>query len=114
MRAGDLRHTIVIEQKGATLDSFGGESTTWSTVKTMYGEVMPLSGREREAAQAIHPDISHQVTVRYQPLFANPVSVANMRLRFGSRIFNILAPLNVDERGEWVQIMASEGMAVAG
>ncbi len=114
MRAGDMRHTVVIEQKGSSLDSFGGESTTWTTVKTTYGDVTPLSGREREAAQAIHPDISHQVTVRYQPLFADPVGVANMRLRYGTRIFNILAPLNVDERSQWVQIMASEGMAAAG
>lgn len=114
MRGGDLRHTVVIEQKGATLDSFGGESTTWITVKTAYAEITPLSGREREAAQAIHPDISHQVTVRYQPLFADPVGVANMRLRYGARIFNILAPLNVDERSHWVQIMASEGMVAGG
>jgi SPP1 family predicted phage head-tail adaptor len=112
MRAGNLRHQIVIEQRSATQDSFGGLPETWSTLKTVYAEIQPLSGREKEAAQAINVDISHQINIRYQSAFADPRVTAAYRVRFGSRLFNIHASMNVDERNQEITLLASEGMNI--
>ena len=110
MRAGDLRHQIVIEQQSASLDSFGGQVQTWSTVNTVFADIVPLSGRELEAAQAINTEISHQIRIRYQPALTDPKVVAAYRVRFGARLFNIHAAFNVDERNNELNLLAGEGL----
>src|SRR6266403_3642030 len=112
MRAGQLRHRVVVEQQAQTQDSFGGQPLTWSTVATDWGDINPLSGREREAAQAINVEISHEITIRYQSGFADPKAMAAYRLRYGSRLFNIHGTLNVDERNREITVLAGEGMNV--
>jgi SPP1 family predicted phage head-tail adaptor len=112
MRAGPMRHQVVIEGRQATQDTFGEQSTTWATVDTVYADINPLSGREREAAQAINVEISHEITIRYQDEFSDPRVVAAYRVRYGTRLFNIHGSANVDERNREITLLAGEGMTV--
>lgn len=66
--------------------------------------------REQFAAQAVQSEISHRITVRYRPELANPTSVAAMRVVYGTRVFNIIGALNIDERHAIVEISATEGL----
>lgn len=110
MRAGELRHVIVIEQQSTAQDSMGGQVTTWSTLLTTRAAINPLSAIERSASQAIATDVTHQLTMRYHPLLADPVLNATRRVRYGSRLFEIRGTLNVDERNRTVMIEAHEGL----
>lgn len=113
MRSGDLRHQIVIEQRSASQDSFGDQVQTWTTVTTTYADIVPLSGRELQAAQSISTEVSHQIRVRYNSniaSFSDPKLMAALRVRFGNRLFNIHASLNVDERNNEMNFLASEGL----
>jgi SPP1 family predicted phage head-tail adaptor len=112
MRAGDLRHLVVIEKRAATQDTFGEQSQTWQTVDTVWADINPLSGREREAAQAINVEISHEITIWYQAQFSDPKVMAVYRVRYGTRLFNIHGTLNVDERNREITILAGEGMNI--
>ena len=112
MRAGQLRHLIVVEQRTQTQDTFGGQPETGATLTSVWADINPLSGREREAAQVINVDISHEITIRYRSIFADPRVMAAYRLRYGTRLFNIHASFVVDEHNREMTLLASEGMNI--
>jgi SPP1 family predicted phage head-tail adaptor len=110
MRAGELRHRIAFQKRNASLDAFGGQLSTWSTIATVWADIRPMSGRELLAAQAINIDISHTVEIRYQLQFAGPKAVAAMRILYGDRIFNIHSSIDPDERHKTLELGCSEGL----
>jgi SPP1 family predicted phage head-tail adaptor len=110
MQPGRLNHRLVLQSRSTTLDSVGGQSTTWTPVATVWAAIQPLSGRDLIAAQASQSEISHRITLRYQALFADPKAVAALRAVYGSRIFDIHAAMNQDENNHTLVLMASEGM----
>jgi SPP1 family predicted phage head-tail adaptor len=72
--------------------------------------VSPVSGRELLAAQAVQSEVTHNISVRYRPELQNPKDVAAMRILFGSRVFDINASMNQDERNCLVVIQAKEAI----
>lgn len=110
MRASDLRHQIKLQSRGSAQDGYGAQVNTWSDSATLWAEITSLTGRELQAAQAVQAEVTHQIAVRYQVLFADPKSVAAMRVLYGSRVFNIHACLNVDERNREINLLCSEGL----
>jgi SPP1 family predicted phage head-tail adaptor len=105
MRAGKLRHSIIVEQRATTKDSVGQQTLTWSTFATVYAAVEPLSGRELIAAQAIQNETTHRVTLRYLAAL-----VSGMRINFGGRYLNILSVRNIEERDREMICECSEGL----
>lgn len=66
MRAGRLRHRVVIEQRTeGTADAFGAPALTWTTFATRWADVRPLQGRELFAAQQVQANVSHAVRLRH-------------------------------------------------
>ena len=41
---GRMRHKIAIQSPTATVDSGGGRSIAWSTLKEVYADIRPTSG----------------------------------------------------------------------
>lgn len=111
MRAGALRHVVEIQQRSSTIDSLGDVSDSWTTVVTDRAAIRPLSVREMMAAQAIQSEVTHQITLRYRSEYANPVTVAPLRVLFGSRVFDVSGAMNIDERNREVRLMAREGIS---
>ena len=103
MRAGALRHQVVIERPQITRDSAGGEVTTWLSIATVYASVEPISGREWVTANAAGGDLSHRVRMRYTP----DLDLTD-RLRFNSRIFQVESVINTDERNVELVVMCRE------
>ena len=110
MGAGIFRKSVKFQTRDVTVDSYGQQSTSWSDAFSTRARIEPLSVRELFAAQAVQSEISHRITVRYRSQFANPTAVAAMRVLFGTRVFNIIGALNIDERHGIVEISASEGL----
>ena len=77
---------------------------------TVWADIQPLSGREAVIASRISAELTHQITVRYQGIFDNPQQVAQYRVVYRSRIFNIHSALNEDEKRVLVVLLASEGL----
>lgn len=110
LSAGILNRRIKIQRPSTIKDSLGAPSRSWIDVATVWAEIQPLSGREAIIASRISAEISHQITVRYQAIFDSPQQVAQMRVLYKSRIFNIHSALNEDEKRVQVILLASEGL----
>lgn len=110
IRAGLLNRRLAIQSRSTAQDAAGQPLNTWTTIATVWAAIEPLSGREREAAQSIHPDISHQITIRYAAAWADPKTMAKYRGVYKSRVFNFHAPMTTLEGNVEIVIGASEGM----
>lgn len=105
IRAGMLNRQVTIQTRVDTKDSFGQKYVTWDTFCTTKALIEPLSGRELEAAQAVHSEVTYRMTIRYRPGI-----VASMRVLYQDKVFNITDVEDVRMMHRILQIMASEGM----
>lgn len=103
MHAGALRHRITIQQIGSGRDTDGHPNGAWADYATVWGEVKPLSGREKLAVQQVDAEITHQITIRFLMGM-----VAKMRIQYGTRIFDVKSVLNTDERNYEMRLLATE------
>lgn len=103
MRAGDLRERVSIQVNTPAADTFGAAGAeSWAnigTVPTVYAALEPLSGREGFAADRLYGEASHRVRMRYRSDFMT-VLVPKNRLLYGTRVFDIIATLEVAPRQE--------------
>jgi len=68
VRAGTLRHLVMIQQKPAvTQNAFGEEVPGWSVVATVWARVETLTGREFVAQGQAQAEVTHKVHLRYRP-----------------------------------------------
>lgn len=108
MRAGLLRHRITIEALDPTPDGYGDtapdetDGLVWEPLITRWAAVEPLVGREYYKAQAEGSKATHWVRMRKVT-----VSPKN-RLRWGSRILNILSVQEVEGRNRETRLLCEE------
>jgi SPP1 family predicted phage head-tail adaptor len=105
VKIGKLRHRITIEESTETQDADGSVTENWSAFAAAQGSIEPISGREYFSAQTTRADLTHRVNLRYVAGI-----MPKMRVRFGSRIFDILSVINVDERNRELQLMCRESI----
>lgn len=103
MMAGKLRHRIAIEQVTSTGDGYGGRSEAWATFATVWAFVKPLRGHEYFQAQQMQAKVTHNIKMRYRQGVTH-----KMRVRYGSRILNIVSVINPDEKGRELVLMCEE------
>ena len=108
LRAGQLRHRIEIQTNTATADADSGELVpAWSTTDTdadeVWGSVEEVSGSELNRLQQINADTNIKVTIRHR----DGLTPAQ-RLKFGSRIFDILAVLDPNTRAAQNIVLCNE------
>lgn len=103
MRAGDLRHSIVLQKPTEASDGIGGMTTTWSTFKTVRAAIWPLKGAEYISAMQVTSEISHKIRIRYISGLT-----PKHRIKWGSRYFDIEEIINPDERDIYFEMMCKE------
>lgn len=113
-RSGELNRRIRLQQRNAAQDSFGEKVLTWTDLATVWAAIEPLSGRELELAQKVSSEVTHRISIRYQPQFTDTRTVASLRALYKSRIFNIQAAMNVDEANVLIHLLAAEGLNEGG
>lgn len=102
MRAGQLRHRIVIQRGSASQDTFGAETTTWSTLGTVWAEVYDLSGREYILSRQAQSEELVRITLRYR----SDVTVAN-RVTWDGHVYDIKSVIQ-DPQKRMLQLMCAE------
>jgi len=104
MRAGGLRHPVTIESAIETpADAGEWEVAIWAVFATSRAEITPLNGTERFQAQHLDPEVTHRVRMR----FIDGIT-PDMRIVWGSRIFDIKSVLDVEERRRELEMLATE------
>lgn len=110
LQAGKLRHRIEIAKPNLGQDEYGGwEVSDASVLYAMWASVEALTGRELYAAQQKVSEVTHKITIRYQPsnFDGNPI-VANMLVWFQNREFQIQSVQNPDERTKLLILLCVE------
>lgn len=100
---GQLRHCLILEAADRTPDGGGGASESWSSVATIWASITPTGGTEGLDADALSSRMTHEIVFRHRP----GVSAA-MRLRSGTRLFDIAAAIDVGERRRWIKCLCVE------
>lgn len=103
---GQMNKRVELQTRSTTQDSFGSQSTTWTTTIPAWARIEPLSGRALEAAKQLHAEVTHRVTIRYRPGIT-----AAMRLKYGARLMEIGYVLNPGETNEQLQLLCTEGVS---
>lgn len=102
-----LRKRIEIEEPVQTPDGGGGFSTSWQNFATVWAEITPLRGSENFENGKLENIGNFTITIRYLEGMAE-----KMRVKSGTRIFNIRGIVDPDENKEILEIFAEEGVAI--
>ena len=106
-----LRHRVDIEDLTFTQDPTTGDMTEgWTSILSsdeplIAAEIMPMSGREFVAAQAIQAGVNTKITVRYREGL-KPI----MRVLHEDKIYNIKAVLPDPTLRRHVTLMCEAGV----
>lgn len=107
MRSASLRHSIILQRRVAgspSRNAVGEPDVTWTDWITASASIDPVTGKEPFLAQEHLSVVSHKVRIRYR----DGVTAA-MRVKFGTRYFDIKAVLNWAERNRELLLLCEEG-----
>lgn len=104
MRAGRLRHRVVIQTATEAQDTAGEAIKTWTDAMTTWASVEPLSGRELLRAQEVNAESTIRVRMRYN----THVSQTARLLVDSTRILDINSVINTREIGRELELLCSE------
>ena len=105
MRAGQLRHFVTVQQVTETQDASGQPIESWATYIQRWASVKPLSGDSRELFTSAQrwPEVEVKITLRGDE--TTRLITPKMRVLFGTKIYNILAAVDIEERGIKIELM---------
>jgi SPP1 family predicted phage head-tail adaptor len=100
---GELRHRLTLEELQRVGDGGGGFDEEWVTVATLSADLRPIGASEGVESDRLAGRVTHEVALRYRAGV-----VPAMRFRKGTRIFQIVSVINVDERNRWLKCLCEE------
>jgi len=103
IKSGDLKHSVTIQQKSFTRKSGGGQTVVWQTFATVFARIIPRNQSEYLRAMQFEAQTTHRMIIRYRSDLNH-----NMRIKLGSRYFNVQSIIDIEEAHRWLQIDAIE------
>lgn len=107
-KAGEFRHSIVLQSPTGSRNAVGERSTSWTSVATVRAKIEPLTANQRFIAAQANSEVSHRVTVRYDSSIA--AIDGSWRVKFGGRYFVIDGVRNIEERNKIIELLCKEGL----
>lgn len=108
MRSGKLRHVVTIQQRTSgspQRTATGQPDTAWATFQAgVPCSIEPISGREYFTQAQVQGEVTHRLRMRYLAGV-----LPSMRVLYGSRVFDIVAVMNLEERNVEMHLMCVEG-----
>lgn len=99
-----MQHYLTLQQYGTAAQNVYGEETQgWGDRTSHWAQITPLSGNELVMARQLNPEMTHRIDMWYTSVIS-----AQQRLKYGTRYFYILSVINVDEEGQFTQLMCVE------
>lgn len=100
---GDLRHRISIEAPVRAPDGGGGADVTWALIDEVWAAIWPRTSAETVRLDRTESVATHDVWMRYRSGVA-----PEMRIRLGTRVFDIRGVIDADERRRWLKCIVEE------
>ncbi len=105
-----LKRRVEIEMPVQVADGGGGLSVNWQNFATIWAEILPFSTTVRNSEKFTNGQLEDiggfRITIRY----LNGIT-PKMRVKYGTRLFNIRAVIDPDENKEILELLAEEGVA---
>lgn len=105
MRAGQLRHVGILEDRTRSKDPIGGQPWVWLPVASVRFGIETTGGEEIPVGGGVRAVSKYLITMRWRA----GVKPA-MRISMGSRVFQFTQVNNIEERNRELQIEAIEGV----
>ena len=110
---GNLRYSVQLQSRTKSTDSGGGFTTSWGTTRTVFANVMPVSGDNPYDAGRIEHKLTHDVYTRFYSNINYTANGGQMRIYwndFGTnRILSVKYVLTIQERDRWLLFRCTEG-----
>jgi len=108
IKAGELRHRMIIEQRDPELGDRGEYIGEWCEQGRLWAKITPLWGRELEVARRRQENISMRVITRNRRALGFDTSY---RLTWRGAIYNVgwVQRGNDDEHEDWHIMCSSDG-----
>lgn len=103
MRAGRLRHRVVIQILTKAKNSMGEWYETWATWATVWASIEPNSGKNYFEGMQANSEVQGKIVIRYRT-GVEPT----MRVKYGNRYFNIISIVHPQERRKELHVMYRE------
>ena len=103
--AGNLDQRLTLRRRQSGVDVLGQESTSWTTLATVWGRAEPIRGREFFAAATVQSETAVRFTVRYRA----DLSPADQVLWRG-QAHDIQSVIDVGGRKETLELMCMAGV----
>lgn len=108
LNPGELRHRIILEQKGETRDGFGAVVETWTPIGNAWAKREPYSGGERWAADQILGTVNVRLTIRYRAGIVPTMRAREPIPLGGERMYDILWVGNVQGLNQALELYCIE------
>lgn len=95
-----------LEAPTRTPDEGGTATIAWTTVAEVWGRIAPSTGRELMRADGVAARLTHEIVLRHRGGVT-----PQMRLRQGTRVFEIHAVADIAERRRWLRCLCEETIA---
>ena len=103
-----LSRKLVLEAPQNVADGAGGFVRAWAVLGTLWGEILPGSGREMAGIEVVLASVPYKITVRGAPVGNPRRPRPEQRLRDGARVFTILAVTEHDQDAQYLTCFARE------
>lgn len=103
MEAGRLIHRITIQSVTQGVDAYGGVTETFSDFVTVMADIRFITGREYFMANQVNSNAEYKMNTHWYAGINN-----KMKVKFGTRKFDILSVYNVDEMNRELIIVCKE------
>ena len=111
VKAGTLRHRVLLENRAVASDALGGEIVTWVPVTTLAGDgkvwanVRFMSGMETLRTDAVVATLKASIRI----LFRNDLN-PTARVTYNGQVFNIKAAMPDPETGrDYIDLACEAG-----
>lgn len=111
MTAGGVRLPVMVEQCVGERVDFGLDTSEWTLFREPWAKIRPVAGGEANVNDQLQQLTTHVLEIRFDK---DKVVTSDMRIRYGSRIFEIVKAWDADERGEYQMLECVELGAAGG
>jgi SPP1 family predicted phage head-tail adaptor len=103
IKVGDLRRRVTIERPVRASDGGGGATVTWTLVAEVWAALWPRLADESVTLDRVAGQATHDMWIRYRTGIT-----PEMRVTFGTRVFDIRGVIDVEDRNKWLRCPLEE------
>jgi head-tail adaptor len=104
----NAKHSIVVQNATEVISDMGEYSVSWINIATIRAVIRPVKQFEKMQYNKMDSEVTHEIIVRYQSIFSNPLTSVKYRILFSNRQLEIKEAINLFEDNKFVKIIASE------